>query len=152
MMSAQADEEFMLLALEQGRLALEQNEVPIGAVAVIDGKVIAQAYNLVESRKSVTFHAELQLLKQLETRKGDWRMSDVTVYVTKEPCPMCTGALLLARVKKIVYAVDDDRYHVCRSLAEHSSGLWHPEVVSGVLADAALAQLQEFFRQRRQKN
>ncbi|MBS5532143.1 nucleoside deaminase, partial [bacterium] len=97
------DRRFMALALEQAEEAARAGEVPVGAVAVVGGKAVVSARNRVEERRSATAHAELELLHKLELLRGDWRMEDVTVYVTKEPCPMCAGALVNARVRRIVY-------------------------------------------------
>ena len=97
------DRRFMALALEQAEEAARAGEVPVGAVAVVGGKAVVSARNRVEERGSATAHAELELLHKLELLRGDWRMEDVTVYVTKEPCPMCAGALVNARVRRIVF-------------------------------------------------
>ena len=103
------DRRFMALALEQAEEAARAGEVPVGAVAVVGGKAVVSARNRVEERRSATAHAELELLHKLELLRGDWRMEDVTVYVTKEPCPMCAGALVNARVRRIVYGAADPK-------------------------------------------
>lgn len=103
----------MALALEQAEEAARAGEVPVGAVAVVGGKAVVSARNRVEERRSATAHAELELLHKLELLRGDWRMEDVTVYVTKEPCPMCAGALVNARVRRIVYGAADPRFGGC---------------------------------------
>ena len=101
------DEKFMALALEEARAAFDAGEVPIGAVVVKDGIVIARNHNRVENRKSVSAHAEFEAIRDAEKVLNDWRMSDCTLYVTKEPCPMCAGMLVNARIKRIVFGVSD---------------------------------------------
>ena len=123
-----SDCEFMLLALEEARKAFDAGEVPIGAVAVRDGEVVARACNQVEALNSVTGHAEILLLHQLENLYHDWRISDVTVYVTKEPCPMCAGMLLNSRVKRLVFGVGDPGCGGCGGAFDVNAlpgALWH---------------------------
>ena len=147
------DIRFMTLALEQAENAARAGEVPVGAVAVVGGKAAAFARNRVEEKKSVTAHAEIELLHELETQRGDWRMEDVTVYVTKEPCPMCAGALVNARVKRIVYGVSDPQFGGCSvfGIPSHPGALRHPEVTAGVGAEAAGTLLENFFRAAREE-
>ena len=150
-MADPVDIEFMRLALTLAREAAAAGETPIGAVAVADGKAVASARNRVEERKSSSAHAELELLRELETLRGDWRMEDVTVYVTKEPCPMCAGALVNARVRRIVYGVSDPRFGGCSvfGIPSHPGALFRPEVAGGVCAEEAAELLSEFFREAR---
>ena len=147
--AGETDEKFMLAALAEARLAAAAGEIPIGAVAVKDGNIIARTHNAVEQLHSVTAHAEMRLLHELETLRSDWRIDDCDIYVTKEPCPMCMGALILARARRIVFGAADDRFHISQTLSEHPGSLWHPELVSGVLAEPCLALLREFFQARR---
>jgi len=147
-----SDAEFMRAALAEARAAASAGEVPIGAVAVRDGTVVARARNRVEELHSVTGHAEFQLLRELEKLTGDWRMSDYAVYVTKEPCPMCAGMLINARFGRVVYGVSDPASGGMGGAFDLNAVpglLWHCEVVSGVLADEALALIREFFREVR---
>ena len=153
-MADAADLEFMRLALEEAKEAAAANEVPIGAIAVLRGRVIARARNRVEERHSVTAHAELELLRAVENELCDWRMEEVTFYVTKEPCPMCAGALVNARVKRIVYGLPDPRCGGCGGgldVTGFSGQLWHPEVTGGVLAEDSGRLLRSFFRAGREK-
>ena len=146
------DERFMRAALEQARLAALAGEVPVGAVAVVNGRIVAAGRNRVEERRSVSAHAEFEVVRLLEESRGDWRMSDVDVYVTKEPCPMCAGMLVNCRVRRIVFGVADPAGGGCGGALDvtgHPTLLWRPEVAGGVLADEARELLKEFFRCRR---
>ena len=146
------DERFMRAALEQAREAALAGEVPVGAVAVVDGVVAASGRNRVEELHSVTAHAEFEVVRLLEAQRGDWRMSDVDIYVTKEPCPMCAGMLVNCRVRRIVFGVADPAGGGCGGALDvtgHPTLLWHCEVTGGVLADEARELLKEFFRCRR---
>ena len=149
------DEFFMHAALKEAEAAAARGEVPIGAVAVVNNEIIASAGNRVEERKSVTAHAEVELLRLAEARFHDWRMEEVTVYVTKEPCAMCAGAMVNARVKRIVYGLPDPRSGACGGSALDVTGfpgmLWQVEVKGGVLADECGALIKEFFRQVRNR-
>ena len=147
-MSGSADSEFMRAALALAHEAAAAGETPIGAVAVAAGNVVASARNRVEEKRSSSAHAELELLHELETLRGDWRMEDVTVYVTKEPCPMCAGALVNARVRRIVYGVADPRFGGCSvfGIPAHPGALFHPDVTGGVCAEEAAELLSKFFR------
>ena len=149
---AGSDEEFMRRALLYAREAAAAGEVPVGAVAVCDGEVVAAARNRVEEKHSVTAHAELELLHALEALSGDWRMEEYTFYVTKEPCAMCTGALINARVGRIVFGLPDMRCGCCGSafdLTGHAGMLWRPRVTGWVLPEECRAVLRDFFRARR---
>ena len=145
--------EFMLVALQEAQQAFDAGEVPIGAVAVDEaGRIVAQARNRVEEIKSVTGHAEIELLKKIEAITGDWRMSDYTFYVTKEPCAMCSGAMINARVKRIVFGAGDTASGACGGAVDLPAVpgmLWHPEVVGGVLEEQCVKLLRDFFRARR---
>ena len=146
------DAGFMTEALVEARLAAAAGEVPIGAVAVKDGKIVARARNRVEELHSVTGHAEFQLLKQLEKLTGDWRISDCTVYVTKEPCPMCAGMLINARVRRVVYGAGDPAGGALGGafdLNDIPGLLWHCEVSQGIMQEESLSLIRDFFRKRR---
>lgn len=148
------DEFFMRAALKEAEAAAARGEVPIGAVAVVNNEIIASAGNRVEERKSVTAHAEVELLRLAEARFHDWRMEEVTVYVTKEPCAMCAGAMVNARVKRIVYGLPDPRSGCCGSALDitgFSGMLWQIPVTGGVLADEAGTLIKEFFKAARRR-
>jgi len=148
-----SDAHFMEEALRQARLAYDADEVPVGAVIVRDGKVIARAFNQVELLNDATAHAEILAITQAASVVGDWRLDGTTLFVTKEPCPMCAGAIVLSRVKKLVFGVRDERAGGAGSVFPITSakGLNHTvEVVAGVKEIEARELLQGFFRERRE--
>lgn len=151
-LSAPADERFMRLALAEAKLALAHDNVPIGAVVVKDDEVLSSAHNERELRGDPTAHAEVLALRQASERADDWRLDGATVYVTLEPCPMCAGALVLARVERLVYGPQDPRAGAALSLYNivQDPRLNHQlEVVPGVLEDEGAALLTDFFEGRR---
>ena len=142
----------MAEALKEAQAAVLAGEVPIGAVAVKDGIICARARNRVEELHSVSAHAEFLLLHEVEKLTNDWRMSDYTFYITKEPCPMCAGMLINSRVKRVVFGTSDPAAGGMGGAFDLNSIpglLWHCEVTSGVLADESLALIRDFFRKRR---
>ena len=146
------DESFMEIALREAEKAREAEEVPIGCCIVHDGRVIARAHNQRETLNDPTAHAEMVAITQAAEALGDRRLVGTTLYVTLEPCPMCAGAIVLARIPRVVYGVRDPKAGAARSLYEilDDGRLNHrAEVVEGVLADRCREVLQEFFRHRR---
>lgn len=147
------DEPFMRLALEEARQAFEKGEVPVGAVAVHQGQVIGRGHNCKETQRDPTAHAEMLALREAARARGGWRLEDVTLYCTMEPCPMCAGAMLQARLLRLVYAVDDPKAGAAGSVIEL---LQHPpfnhqvSVTRGVLAGAVQDLLADFFAGLRQ--
>jgi tRNA(adenine34) deaminase len=147
-----SDDYFMGEALRQARLAFDADEVPVGAVIVREGRIIARAFNQVELLKDATAHAEILAITQAANALGDWRLEGVTLFVTKEPCPMCAGAIVLSRVKRIVFGVRDDRAGGAGTVFPITStkGLNHTvEVTGGVKETEARSLLQGFFRAKR---
>ena len=147
------DEEFMLQALKEAQCAFDAGEVPIGAVVVKNGEIIARGRNRVEEKKSVAAHAEFEAIHAAEQLLNDWRMSDCTIYVTKEPCPMCAGMLINSRIKRIVFGAPDPAGGFCGGAFDINSVqglLWHPEITGGVCSDEALDMIRQFFRARRE--
>lgn len=147
-----SDEFFMGEALRQARLAWEADEVPVGAVVVREQRVVARAFNQVERLRDATAHAEMLAITQAAHAVGDWRLSGMTLFVTKEPCPMCAGALVLARVARVVYGVADPRGGGAGSVFDITGqgGLNHKvAVVGGVRTEECRQLLQEFFRVKR---
>jgi tRNA(adenine34) deaminase len=143
------DPNFMREALREAAKAAKKMEAPIGAVAVKDGQILARAHNLRESKNDPLGHAELYLLSRLSRKLKSWRMIGVTVYVTLEPCLMCMGALIQARVPRLVFGAMDPKAGACGSLYDFSKDLrlnHRIEVVSGVLGKECGAALSEFFR------
>ena len=148
------DTEGMLLALEQAQEAARKGETPVGAVLVKNGKILARAYNLRETRHDPTAHAEMLCIRQAAEALGDWRLQDCTLYVTLEPCPMCAGAMVMSRLSRCVYGASDPAVGCCGSVydlpadpAFHARTRWQ----SGVLEDACAQQLSSFFESRREK-
>lgn len=150
---AQADERFMQLALEEASAALDHDDVPIGAVVVVGGEVVARARNERELRKDPTAHAEILALRAASSALETWRLAGATLYVTLEPCSMCAGAMVLARIDRLVYGPQDPRAGAAYSLYNvvQDPRLNHQlEITIGVLADEGAALLQEFFASRRE--
>lgn len=149
------DSVFMKAALRESEKAALKKEAPIGAVAVKDGKILTRAHNLRESRNDPLGHAEILLIAKTARKLQAWRLSGVTVYVTLEPCLMCMGALLQARVDRLVFGTLDPKAGACGSLYDLSKDnrLNHRiNVTSGVLAEECSRQLSEFFRGLRMRN
>ena len=146
------DEYFMRRALLQAEAAADEGEVPVGAVAVRDGTVIASARNQVEMLKDATAHAEILVITQASAKLGDWRLGEVDIYVTKEPCAMCAGAMVNSRVKRVVFGAPDPRAGCAGSALDVTSfpGMLHSvEVEGGVLEEECAALLKDFFRKLR---
>lgn len=146
------DERFMLEALKEAALAADAGEVPVGAVVVRDGIIIARAGNMVERRRSSSAHAEMLAIDLAEAELGAKWLTDCTVYVTLEPCSMCAGAMVLARIGRLVIGADDPKTGACGSVFEiagtdrlnHMIGIRR-----GVLGEQCAEQLREFFRMKR---
>jgi tRNA(adenine34) deaminase len=148
------DSAFMREALRLAKKACEADEVPVGAIVVRQGKIIARAYNQVELLKDATAHAEMLVLTQAEAALGDWRLIDCDLYVTKEPCPMCAGAAVHARVRRVVFGCADERGGAAGSivnLLQMPTLNHHCDITSGVLADECAAILQSFFKAKRNR-
>jgi tRNA(adenine34) deaminase len=147
-----SDQYFMGEALRQAHRALEQDEVPVGAVIVHQGRIIARACNQIEVLKDATAHAEMLAITQAESVIGDWRLTECDLYVTKEPCPMCAGALVHVRMKRVIFGCPSPKDGAGGSLLQL---LQHPqlnhrcELTSGVRYDECASLLQAFFRERR---
>jgi tRNA(adenine34) deaminase len=147
-----SDEALMREALRLAKKAYEADEVPVGAVVVRRGKIIARAYNQVELLKDATAHAEMLALTEAEAAVGDWRLVDCDLYVTKEPCPMCAGALVHVRIRRLIFGCPDPRGGAAGSILNllQMPGLNHScDITAGVLQEECAAILQEFFRGQR---
>ena len=147
------DEKWMRLALEQARLSAQNEEPPIGAVLVCGDELLVAAHNHRERDYDITSHAEIETLRAAGAMRRDWRMGDCTLYVTLEPCPMCAGAILAARVGRVVYAAKDPVAGAMGSvlnLPRFPLGS-SPVVEHGLFADEAREMLQAFFKARREK-
>lgn len=141
----------MQLALEQARIAVSLGETPIGAVVVWEGEVVSAAYNRRELDRIATAHAELLAIEAACRKLGGWRLHKATLYVTLEPCPMCAGAIINARVKRVVYGASDRKAGCCGSVLDlfREPFNHHPEVTGGVLAEESAALLTSFFKKLR---
>jgi tRNA(adenine34) deaminase len=151
-MDFSSDEYFMRESLRQARRALAADEVPIGAVVVREGEIISRAWNQVEMLKDATAHAEMLAITQAEAAVGDWRLNECDLYVTKEPCPMCAGAIVHARLRRVIFGCPDPKGGGAGGLVNL---LQMPElnhrclITSGILAEECAALIKDFFRARR---
>jgi len=146
---------FMSAALQEAGKALEQNEVPIGAVVVLENKIIGRGFNQVEKLKDATAHAEMIAITAAENHIGDLRLTDCDIYVTLEPCLMCAGAILSSRIKRIFYSTFDPKFGACGSLynvLQEGKVNHKTEVYSGLLEQESKLLLQEFFKKKRGNN
>lgn len=151
----QSDHYFMGEALRQAAHAYAAEETPVGAVIVRDGRIIARAFNQVELLKDATAHAEMLAVTQAEEVAGDWRLTDCTLYVTKEPCPMCAGAIVHVRLPRVVYGASDAKAGAAGSALNllQFPGLNHQcAITRGVRETECRALLQQFFAEQRAKS
>lgn len=147
-----SDIEFMRAAVEEARAASERGEVPVGAVVVVDGHIVARAGNRTIADCDPTAHAEIVALRQAATAAGNYRLLGAAIYVTIEPCAMCAGAMIQARVARLVYGADDPKagaVRSCFSILDDTRLNHRVEVTSGALKDEAANLLREFFASRR---
>lgn len=146
------DETFMRDAMRLAEKARAAEEVPVGAVVVRDGKIISRAYNQVELLKDATAHAEMLAITAAEAAVGDWRLTDCDLYVTKEPCPMCAGAIVHTRIRRVIFGCADVRAGAAgtvMNLLHHKSLNHQTQITSGVLQEECARILQDFFRKKR---
>ena len=143
------DEYFMNLALKQARIAFEEGEVPVGAIVVMQGKVIARGYNQTEKLKDPTAHAEMIALTSAFNLLGAKYLPDATLYVTVEPCLMCAGAIYWSKLSRIVWGADDEKNGHRKITGTHTA--FHPKatVTTGILADECASLMKTFFKERR---
>jgi len=149
-----ADERFMVEAIKEAQAAFDEDEVPIGAVIAYEGKVIARAHNQRETLRDPTAHAEILAITQAASYLEDWRLGGCTLYVTLEPCTMCAGAMVLARLDRLVFGPADAKAGACGTLYNvvRDERLNHQmEVVQGVLEEPCRLLLQEFFGNKRRE-
>ena len=146
------DETFMQEALRLAEKARTADEVPVGAVVVRQGKIISRGYNQVELLKDATAHAEMLALTAAEAAVGDWRLTDSDLYVTKEPCPMCAGAIVHTRIRRVIFGCTDIRAGAAgtvMNLLQHDALNHRCQITSGVLESECASILQDFFRKKR---
>ncbi len=154
------DNKFMKAALKEAEKAFAKGEVPIGAVIVKEGKIIAKGHNTRESKKNATHHAEIKAINKACKKLGGWRLCGCTIYVTLEPCVMCAGAIINSRIDMVIYGTKDERFGCCESVVNVFEMPFNhkPEIVSGVMQEECKNILQTFFKQlrknikRRKKN
>lgn len=145
---------FMYAALQEAELAFEEDEVPVGAVVVHKNKIIGRGYNQVEKLNDATAHAEMIALTSVSNHLKSWRLNECSIYVTLEPCIMCTGAMLSSRIENLYYAASDSKFGACGSvhnLAENSKTNHTIKVFSGILAKESEDLLKSFFTKKRLK-
>lgn len=146
------DEEFMREALALARQSAAEGEVPVGAVVTLGDRIVGRGRNRRETGKNALCHAELEAIDEACRTLGGWRLWQCTLYVTLEPCPMCTGAIINARIPRLVYGAADEKAGSCGSVTNLFALPYNhkPEVLSGVLAEESATLLQEFFRRLRE--
>jgi tRNA(adenine34) deaminase len=150
-----SDDYFMTEALRQARRAYAAEEVPVGTVIVREGRMIARAFNQVELLKDATAHAEMLALTQAQAAVGDWRLTGCTLYVTKEPCPMCAGAMVHARLDRVVFGAGDPKAGAAGgalNVLQFPSLNHRCEITSGVRLEECREMLRSFFAEQRAKN
>jgi tRNA(adenine34) deaminase len=148
------DAHYMQEALRQAQRATRHDEVPIGAVIVRGGDIIGRAWNQVETLKDATAHAEMLSLTQAESAVGDWRLTDCDLYVTKEPCPMCAGAIVHCRIRRVIFGCYDPKSGAAGgfiNLLQHPNLNHRSEITGGVMENETRALLQDFFGRRRKE-
>ncbi|WP_314611635.1 tRNA adenosine(34) deaminase TadA, partial [uncultured Granulicatella sp.] len=146
---------FMREALKEAQKAYDQAEVPIGAVVVLNGEIIGRGHNLREKEQDATLHAEIKVIRQANQHLGSWRLEDCELFVTLEPCPMCSGAMILARMKRVVFGAFDPKAGTAgtfMNLLQDSRFNHQVEVEQGVLEDECKEILQQFFKGLRERN
>lgn len=148
------DEQYMEIAIEQAKEALKYDEVPIGSIIVYEGEIIGTGYNLRETSQTALSHAELIAIQMANEKLGSWRLEDCTLYVTLEPCPMCAGAILQSRIKRVVYGAPDPKagsVHSLMNLLDDTRFNHQVEVIAGVLEKECGELLKEFFKELRSR-
>ena len=154
-MELQEKEFFMREALKEAQKAYDQEEVPIGAVVVLNGEIIGRGHNLREKEQDATLHAEIKAIRQANQHLGSWRLEDCELFVTLEPCPMCSGAMILARLKKVIFGAFDPKAGTAgtfMNLLQDSRFNHQVEVEQGVLEEECQEILRSFFKGLRERN
>lgn len=144
---------YMKEAIKEAMKAEQKDEVPIGAVIVKDGKIIARAHNTRETKQISTHHAEINCIEKACKKIGFWRLDDCELYVTLEPCPMCAGAIFQSRIKRVIYGASDPKggsYGSCFNLNEVKGLNHYPEIQSGIMEEDCAQLLKNFFRKKRE--
>ena len=148
------DEKYMRIALKEAQKAVILDEVPVGAIIVLDNKIIARAHNLREKSNDPTSHAEINAIRKAAKKLNSWRLENATMYVTVEPCSMCAGALLQCRIARIVYGTADPKGGAIESslhLFEAKNINHHPEILGGILKEECSSIITNYFKSKRNK-
>ena len=148
------NKKYRKMALKEAQKAYQEDEVPIGAIIVQNGKVIARAHNQRETKQQASAHAEMLAIQKACKKTGFWRLEDCEMYVTLEPCPMCAGAILQSRIKKVVYGAKDPKggcIESCMKMYETKGFNHYPETESGILQEECSQILKDFFKEKRKK-
>ncbi len=146
------DRKYMMLAIKQAKMAVQKGEIPVGAIIVKDDKIIAKAHNLKETKVNPLAHAEMLAIQKALKKLGSMYLTDCTIYVTLEPCPMCAGSMLLSRMTRLVYACPESKLGAAESLfniVDNNNINHRLEVRAGVCEQESKQILQEFFKQKR---
>lgn len=144
-----SDEEYMQLAYQQACFARDIDEVPIGAIIVKDGEIIATGYNQKKSQYDVTAHAEMIAIRMACQKLKSWHLDGCVLYSTLEPCIMCSGAIIQSRIKKVVYAAKGQRWHGLSTFLQSHEFNHHPQIVSGILEEQCCLLLSQYFKEKR---
>lgn len=150
--SMNKDEKWMKIAIDQAHLAIRENEVPVGAVLIQDNKLIAQAHNMPIKKNDPTAHAEIEVIRKAGEKLQNYRLPKTTLYVTLEPCAMCLGAMIHARIERVVFGASDSKSGACASYLNHSRDLFFNHqilITSGILESESTNILKSFFKLRR---
>lgn len=146
-----SDLEYMKIALEEAKKALDYDEVPIGAIIVKDDEIISKAHNLKETTNLVTRHAEIIAIENAEKQLGTWYLDGCTLYTTLEPCLMCSGAIVQSRIQKVVYGAKEKRWSSLTNLLETEELNHYPEVIGDVYRDECSSIISSYFKRKRSK-
>ena len=143
------DKDYMEIALDQAKKAYQVDEVPVGAIIVLKDEIIAKAYNQRETKQSTLSHAEIEVIRIANEKLGSWRLDECTLYVTLEPCMMCTGAIQQARIKKVIYATNDENNGYLNQLTNQIGLNHYPEIIGGVLEVQSKKLIKDYFIEKR---
>lgn len=142
---------YMKIAYEQAQLAYQKDEVPIGAIIVKDDEVIAASYNLRETNNQATAHAEILVIEEACRKLNSWHLDNCKLYVTLEPCIMCTGAIINSRISEVIYGADDIRWHALEEILSNENINHHPLVIKGIMEDECRMLLKNYFKEKRKR-
>ena len=146
------DIDFMTIALEEAKKAAKKNEIPVGAVIVLNGKILSKAHNNKEKTHDITGHAEILALKKASKILNSWNLSGATIYVTMEPCLMCSGAIINSRIKRVVFGANESRWLALTSIYQSEKPVNHcPEITAGIMEEQCSKIIKDYFKNKRKK-